>query len=252
MCVDGLKNRWIVITRPEHQAAALIATLEADGAKVIAFPLLEIVEPADPALLRQQLAGLEYYDLAIFISPNAVERMLSYVDAARFSTLKVAAVGKKTASSLRKEGIAVDYFPQQTFNSEALLVLEGLRQVKGQRIAIFRGEGGRDMLRDTLLARGAQVDYINVYARRCPVDDIEVLKQHHQRGKLDIIVLTSGESLDHLLRLANDEAWFSRVPLLVGSERIKEKFQQRIVGDMAAATDPSDETIYNTLCKLWM
>jgi len=245
--LNQLKNRWIAITRPAHQAGRLIKKLESNGARVIPFPLLEIVEPKAPHLLQQQLSNLGRFDTAIFISPNAVERALKYISKAQLKSLKIAAVGKKTALSLHNNGLTVDYFPDKLFNSEALLALDAMQLVKNQHIIIFRGEGGRDLLRDTLRQRGASVTYRNVYARRCPADNIGLLKQHYHQQKLDIIVLTSGESLQHLLRLANNEEWISHVPLLVGSKRIKQQFQQQFAGKLWVAPDPSDETIFHTL-----
>jgi len=244
---NSLNNRWIVITRPVHQASGLTKTLEKEGANVLSFPLLEIVEPTSVSLLHRQIKTLESYDLAIFISANAVEKALQYIDKTTLNQLSIAAVGKKTARCLAKHGLAVDYFPSQIFNSEALLALDEMQQVQGQEIAIFRGEGGRDYLRDTLVSRGAKVEYFNVYARRCPMQSIEILKQYYQADKLDIIVLTSGESFNHLLRLAKGEPWFSKVPLLLGSERIREKFKDKYSADTWVAPDPSDETIYKIL-----
>ncbi|HIO92436.1 MAG TPA: uroporphyrinogen-III synthase [Leucothrix mucor] len=242
-----LTDCWIAITRPAHQAGSLTQTLQAEGANIIPFPLLEIIPPTAVSLLQAQTSNLASYDLAIFISPNAVEKALQFVDKESLSHLKIAAVGKKTALCLANQGLSVDYFPDDIFNSEALLSLDEMQQVKGQNIAIFRGEGGRDLLRDTLQQRGARVDYLNVYARRCPMSDIEVLKQHYQQGKLDIIILTSGESFAHLLRLAKDEQWLSQVILLLGSERIKQKFKDKFSGEIWVAPDPSDETIYKIL-----
>jgi len=245
--LNKFKNRWIVITRPEHQAGRLIQKLEAAGANIIPFPLLEIIKPDSAPLVQQQLNNLAPFDTAIFISPNAVTRALTFIDKTQLNSLKIAAVGRKTALSLRKHGISVDYFPQSLFNSEALLALKPMQQVQQQQIIIFRGQAGRDVLRDTLQQRGAEVTYANVYARRCPVDDIELLKQHYYQHKLDIIVLTSGASLQSLLRLANNELWLTQIPLLVGSQRIKQKFQQQFTGKIWVAPDPSDETIYEYL-----
>lgn len=250
MSENNLNGRWIAITRPAHQAGLLIQRLEKKGANIIPFPLLEIVEPSSPALSLKKAQQISDYDIAIFISPNAVDKTFTYIDKTLLNSIKVAAVGKKTALCLQNHQISVDYFPEHLFNSEALLSLDELKDVVGLRIAIFRGEGGRDLLRDTLVSRGATVEYIDVYARRCPANDVEVLKQHYMAGKLDIIVLTSGESFDHLLRLSRNEPWLSQVRLLVGSERIKNKNQHKYAGKLWAAKDPSDETIFQMLMRL--
>jgi uroporphyrinogen-III synthase len=244
---NPLQNRWIAITRPAHQAGKLIKKLQNNGANIIPFPLLEIIEPKSSTLVQQQLTNLEHIDMAIFISPNAVEKGLGFVTKAQLQSLKIAAVGKKTALCLQNNGLSVDYFPAKYFNSEALLALDAIQQVKNKQIIIFKGEGGRNLLRDTLQQRGAKVTCSNVYARHCPADNIDLLKQHYFQHKLDIIVLSSGESLQHLLRLADNQKWISKVPLLVGSQRIREKFQPLFAGKIWVAPDPSDETIYHYL-----
>ncbi|MCK5902120.1 MAG: uroporphyrinogen-III synthase [Cocleimonas sp.] len=247
MTKSSLQHCWIAITRPVHQAGQLTLRLEAEGAQVFSFPLLEIIAPTSPAQVHQQAQHLKHYDTAIFISPNAVKNAFTFVSKAQLAGLKIAAVGKKTAQTLQQHGLSVDCFPQTGFNSEALLALDKMQRVENQQMIIFRGEGGRELLRNTLISRGATVDYLNVYARRCPMLNLDQLKYQYQQNKLDIIVITSGESLAHLLRLSHGEQWLFDLPLLVGSQRIKNKFQSKFRGKIHVSANPSDETMYQAL-----
>lgn len=243
-----LQGRSIVITRPAHQAALITQRLQAAGAHVTGFPLLEIVEPKDQLAYLSHLSKLSQYDYLIFTSPNAVDRALSKLSGKVPVGVKVAAVGKKTAQALSRQNIVVSVVPENTFNSEALLACPELQSAKGQSFAIIRGEGGRDLLRDTLRLRGAQVDYLDVYRRVCPADDLLPIVKLREQGGLDIIVLTSVESLQNLFRLGSGESWLDRATLLVGSERIAEMVRQTShIGSVLIATDPSDETIYGRL-----
>ena len=95
--------------------------------------------------------------------PNTARRRRSWP-----ARLRAFAPGPGTAAALAAAGIHDVTIPATTFDSEGLLALPALSQVAGKRIAIFRGEGGRDLLGDTLRARGALVDYVDCYRRAAP------------------------------------------------------------------------------------
>ena len=116
--------------------------------------------------------------------------------------VKVATVGAASAEALARSGLAVDLVPSHQFNSEALLALEELRDMRGKRVAIFRGNGGRDLLRDVLVQRGAVVDYVEVYRRECPDIAPGEIAHFWQPGAVDLITVTSNESLQNLYNMA--------------------------------------------------
>ena len=120
----------------------------------------------------------------------------------------------------------------------------------GRRVAIFRGNGGRDKLRDTLVERGAVVDYIEVYRRVCPDVDPGSLLHLWQPGVLDVITVTSNETLQNLFDMAGAEgqAALCAIPLVVVSQRqvaLAEKlgFAQAPL----VAKNASDDAIVNVL-----
>ena len=118
----------VVVTRPAHQAEALCQLLEAQGAGTVRFPVMEIVEPQDKNTLLGIIDRLADFDLAIFISPNAVNCAIPLIKSRTGfpQHLLVAAVGRGSARALEKAGRPADIFPQQFFNSEALLALPEL------------------------------------------------------------------------------------------------------------------------------
>lgn len=244
----ALKGRTIVITRPVHQASIITGRLQSHGANVIGFPLLEIVPPQNPCVARSQLARLSQYDYVIFTSPNAVTFSIQMSPGVLTSFPRVAAVGKQTAATLRQHGIDVSIVPEHSYNSESLLACEALQNVKQTGVAIIRGEGGRTLLRDTLRQRGAAVDDIEVYRRVCPADSLLPLDQYQRASEIDLIVLTSGESLQHLFRLGKALPWLNKQTLLVGSERIAAQLSGvGHAGDVVIASDPSDDSIFRSL-----
>ncbi len=98
---------------------------------------------------------------------------------------------------MRDLGIAQVIAPTERFDSEALLALPELQNVSGWRVAILRGDGGRELLGDTLKARGAQVEYVTCYQRSKPHLDIGALLA----ARPDAITVSSSEALGYLWQM---------------------------------------------------
>lgn len=250
---EALHGLTVVITRPAHQAAHFRQQLEQAGAEVVLFPVIDISPPENPAAAQAVLARLENYDTAIFISANAVTCGLALLDAPRqqlLHQLTLGAVGKKTAGILHRYGYTAKLTPATGFTSEDFLALPETQQLAGRHILIFRGEGGRELLADTLRQRGASVDYVEVYRRICPENTTNQLKSHHEGQQLDIIAITSSEGLLNLLTLLDNPDWIKAVPLLVGSQRMVETARQAgFTGTLVIADNPGDEAMLNALMQ---
>ena len=210
----------IVVTRPREQAVQLAQRIKQAGGQAILFPLLEISPVADSQPLRTLVARLHEFQLAIFISPNAVRYGMQAILAAGIlpRAIKIATVGQGSARALREYGVQNVIAPQDKFDSEALLALPELQQVAGWRVVIFRGDGGRELLGDTLKARGATVEYVACYQRAKPQQDVSKLLT----ANLDAITVTSSEALGHLWDMLNEpgKTQLMVVPLLVPHARI--------------------------------
>jgi len=223
VAVDGLQGVTVLVTRPAHQAEHLCQLIEAHGGVAIRFPLLTIKGPSNPQALDEIMGRLAEFDIAIFISPNAVEFGMQAIEShdGLPPSIKIAAVGQGSARSLAQLGIKTDIFPTQQFNSEALLAMEEMQGVAEKRVVIFRGEGGRELLAEILRERGAHVEYAECYRREKPRLDTKELASQLSQGNIDIITLTSSESLQNLYDLAQEPARSSllTLPVVVISER---------------------------------
>lgn len=224
MTASPLAGRGILITRPAHQAGPLAALIHAAGGRPVIFPALEILDPADPQPLLGAIERLESYDLAIFISPNAVTRVMERM-AGRCAwpvNLRVAAIGQGGVRELERHGIRGVIAPQRSFDSERLLEMPQLQAVSRQRVLILRGDGGRELLGDTLAARGAQVDYVACYRRVRPQTDPVPLLQAWANGGVHAMVVTSSEGLRNLFVMLgkSGESLLQHTPLLVPHPRI--------------------------------
>jgi uroporphyrinogen-III synthase len=212
-----LAGLGVVLTRPRAQCEAIASALESRGARVIVFPALDIVPIELSPASRDVLAALPSTSLAIFVSANAAEHG---VDAVRQAGpwpegLRVAGVGQATATALREAGFTNVIAPTAGFDSESLLACPELADVKGRRIAIFRGVGGREHLRTTLEARGALVGYVECYRRERPASDPAPLLAALEGGEIDAVHAMSAETVDNFLALAGPGASWSRVALVV-------------------------------------
>jgi uroporphyrinogen-III synthase len=228
--MGALEGTRVVITRPAHQAGKLAARIAAEGGQIITFPVLAIAPARDDRALEAVIDRLDDFDLAIFISTNAVQWGLAALGSRRLpARLRLAAVGEATAAALRDHGLGQIITPMGGYNSEALLATPALRDVRGQRIVIFRGEGGRELLGRSLVERGAQVTYAECYRRVKADTDPAVLLEALAHGDVDAITVTSVEALDNLFTMLGERgrALLDAVTMVVGSERVAEACRAR-------------------------
>ncbi|MFN3544234.1 MAG: uroporphyrinogen-III synthase [Thiobacillus sp.] len=213
-----LTGRSVLVTRPTHQAGALVQAIRAAGGEAVEFPALAI-EPVPTEMLAGPLAQLARADIVIFISPNAAEFGMRAIGALP-PVAAVFAVGPGTARALAVHGVRAVTPAGQ--DSEALLALPALQQVSGKCVVIVRGVGGRPLLAETLSARGADVSFLECYRRALPVRDATALLARWQAGGIDAVTVTSAETLTNLASLLGEAAWplLRATPLFVPHEKI--------------------------------
>lgn len=235
----GLTGLKIAVTRPRDQAAPLAQRIAQAGGTPLLFPLLDIAPVTDDAPLREQLSRLAGFNLAIFISPNAVHYGIAAIRPTDLPPqLRIATVGQGSAKALRELGIADILAPTERFDSEGLLALPELQDVAGWNVLIFRGDGGRELLGDTLKARGATVEYAACYRRSKPQQDIAELLS----AAPDAITATSSEALKHLRQMLENvgsEAWRD-LPLFVPHPRIADLARQQGWGRVETTASGDD------------
>jgi uroporphyrinogen-III synthase len=203
--LDGI---GVILTRPRAAAEAMCGPLMAQGARVFVFPSLAIEPIAPTPALTALLARLATFDLAIFVSANAAEHGLAMARAAAPwpKDLSVAAIGEATAEALRNSRIARVISPPERHDSEGLLALAQLQAVRGKNIIVFRGEGGRERIKETLEARGARVEYAECYRRVRPQTDARGLLGAWDRGEIQAVSALSAETLRNFVSMVGPAA----------------------------------------------
>jgi len=243
----------VLVTRAAHQAQGLCNLIGELRGRPIHFPAIEISAPAQTEQLHELLAHIETFDMAVFVSANAVKWGLNCLPEGRLpERMKIAAVGLATAQALAESGQLASVVPEQGCDSEALLAAAEMsaQAVAGKRVLIFRGQGGRALLGDTLTRRGALVDYAEVYRRSCPQPTGD-LSQTSWIGDLDVITATSNSILDNLFLLFGETQGerLLETPLIVISERMREHAHGLGCRHVILATGPDDRSIVAAICR---
>lgn len=222
-------SKRILVTRPQAQNAALIKALQQRGHTPLVLPLLcidtynESKHSQACESIKDRVQHLDQYQHLMFISTNAVTAGWLWID--RYwpqlpTRQHWYAIGEATAELLARHVECTQ--PGSAMNSESLLALPSLQNISQQKVLVFRGKGGRDVLKQTLEQRGAQVDYCEVYERQTVHYVAGELAKYVKAG-LDLLTVTSGETLQLLLEQAVNDGIkedIQKLPIVVPGKRI--------------------------------
>ena len=250
-----LLGRRVLITRPVGQTDALASKVEAKGGTATTQPLFEIQPPESDSIPAALLAQVSDWNWLIFISANAV-RYACKIDPQLSRRLasggcRIAAIGEATAQELRLQSLRVDLTPSNGSNSEALLAEDVFQNVLGQRMLIVRGTGGREHLAETLRLRGAEIVYAEVYRRvAIPLEAFQDTLEEWQAGRIDCVVVTSGEALSRLTYLARASGFLPHAlttPVVVLGERIASLARQEGWSSVGVSKVPGDDGLIHAI-----
>lgn len=193
-----LAGTYVAITRPVGTGDSLAQRVRALGGTPLLLPGSSLRAPADIGAARKALRAALSSDVAIFISPAAV-RFATRLGALR-SRAVILAPGVGTQKALQRAGRADAMAPARE-DSEGLLDMPALQNVRGKRVGIIGAAGGRGLLDRELAARGAGVVRAHVY-RRLParLDRRHADALRRAAHKPLYVLLSSVEALANLLR----------------------------------------------------
>jgi len=243
----------VLITRPAHQSRDLAAAIVAAGGSVSHFPVLEIVG-RDSDVIRSEFAALATPDIVVFVSSNAVTYGFAAVAE---SNAKLAAVGPATRDAIEAMGGTVTMFPVGVFDSEHLLQHAGLQDPGGKNVVIVRGQRGRELLADTLRARGANVHYLCAYHREpCAptAAEIDAIESALHAGAVHFVTVMSVETLQHLLRILPSRCLplLRQSALVAPSARVLQTASELLPGvSTVLAAGPQAAAIVDVLSRQW-
>lgn len=246
--LDGIN---ILVTRPIHQSTFLAEGIRAMGGNPILLPVLEITDVKDLNPLIDLISRLDEFDWAIFVSPNAVNKAMQLIGKQRILPpyIRFAAVGKGSADALKHYGVNEVLVPVEHFDSEALLQQEQLQDMAGKRVVIFRGNGGRELLGDTLIQRGASLEYAECYQRRKPDIDTTSLLSAWMQGEIHAVIITSSEGLHNLFDIIGKlgQQLLKSTPVFTVHERIARTAKKLGLRKIVKSTSTGDEGLLECL-----
>lgn len=216
----------LLLTRPQVESQALAAQLAARGIFSSSLPLLETQPLPETRGQRARMRELDRYTAVIVVSKPAARlglQRLEHYWPQPPAHLQWFSVGAATGQLLVDHGLPVCW-PQAADDSEALLQLPQLHralQVPQPRVLILKGEGGRELIAMHLRAQGVTVDYLSLYRRVLPEYPAGLLRARIDEQQLNGLLVSSGQGLEHLIRLAADDwAYVASLPLFVPSPRV--------------------------------
>ena len=201
-----LEGRTVLVTRAQEQQGEGRRQLEQMGAQVIDLPALVIGPPDEWGPLDDALDELDEFHWLLFSSANgvrAVEERLQRLGqslARRPGSLRIAAVGRKTAALLEQLGAPADFVPPD-FVADSLIEhfpVSGW----GLRLLIPRVQsGGRTVLAEAFGEAGARVVEVAAYESRCPDHIPEEAASALASGEVAAISFSSGKTVTHTAQL---------------------------------------------------
>ncbi len=252
-----LNNKRILVTRPRHQAEHLCELILNSGGESILFPTIEIQPVIDSEKLSTQFQNTNEDDFILFVSRNAVKIAFDhYIEETDLTErIQFVAIGAGTADALADMNINNVLHAGIQADSETLLQLPELQagQIRDKKILIVRGVGGRELLAGVLKARGASVDYAEVYTRSLPKYEMKDSHEIWNDIKPDAVIVSSNDGLNNLMNLISENDWqqlFSTRLVAMSTRTADLAKVLGFISEIGIAKDKNDEGLLSALLEL--
>ena len=200
-----LAQKTILITRAKEQSSQFSLLLQQQGAKTIEMPALEILPPSSWDQLDLAIETLSSFDWLILTSANGVNFFFQRLkelgkDIRLLGNIKIAVVGKKTASCLQQYHLTPDFIPPNFIADQ--LIDHFPESLKHQKILFPRVEtGGREILVKELQKQEANIIEVPAYQSGCP-DKIDAQAwEALQNKQINIITFASSKTVTNFYKL---------------------------------------------------
>jgi len=213
----------------------LLRRLQQAGRDAVWWPAFELGAAPDPSRARATLGALADFDLAIFVSPAAVQAVADLRDAPWPRDTMIGAVGADTEAAVHRhlklpDDASVIAPADHGSGSEAFWAAWIQQARAAHRVLILRAQHGREWLGEQFGSTGAQVEMLPVYTRTEHTLDGAGLTRLRRWVDADarvVTVFSSSEAVDALDRQlvvpSGAPAWLRRGVAVATHERVAEK-----------------------------
>jgi uroporphyrinogen-III synthase len=202
--LSGLR---IIVTRPIEQNEHLSTKLRELGAAPIELPTIQIVPAKSNEALDRALARLGEYDWVVFTSVQGVHFLTKRlgdlkIPYSALEQVRLAAIGPATASALERTVKKPEFVPSEYLSWK---IVDGLGDLKGQRVLLPRADIASKKLPDALRERGALVEEVTAYRTVIPPDLTPDRLKSILGGGADLITFTSPSTVSNLAQALGPE-----------------------------------------------
>lgn len=243
----------ILVTRPSPAGDELVRRLRLQGKTAYSFPLIEFSPGKELAQLPARLAALPAGSLVFALSQQVIHftsPLLRQNGIGWPKSLHWFAIGRTTALALHAASQLTVHYPRDKETSEVLLQLPELQKINGKQVLILRGNGGRELLGETLRERGAIVNFCECYQRNeINYNGTEEAWRWSEKN-VSTLVVTSGEMLQQLYTLIPAwyrDNWLTQCQLLVVSERLASLARHLGWQDIRVADNADNDALLRAL-----
>jgi uroporphyrinogen III methyltransferase/synthase len=202
-----LLGKTILVTRAAGQSGKFSTMLQQVGATVVEMPALEIRPPSSWDALDRAIAQLQDIHWLILTSANGVTYFFKRLSELGYNLsdlahLKIAVVGKKTATYLEQMDIVPDFIPPN-YVADSLVEHFPDQDALPSLTLLFPRveEGGREVIVSEFRSRGANVIEVPAYQSACPGAIAPAALDALQHHTLDVVTFASSKTVRHFCHL---------------------------------------------------
>jgi uroporphyrinogen-III synthase len=242
---NPLQGWYVISLRPLNLHGGVRRCAAKAGATTFALSPLEL----RPLAARSDIELALHCPRVIVTSPAAARIANAQFALSSRAGQQWFAIGAGTAAALRACGITQVLLPDSGADSESLLALEQLQQVRGERIGLLTAPGGRGLIASELAARGATLVTAEVYERRARPPSAARLRALDVLPASSALLITSSEALG-LLWQELSEPSRDRLrgrPCVVSSERLAAEARSIGFSSVLRASDARPTSLIKAL-----
>ena len=200
-----MKKPVVAITRPADRAKKACEIVEKLGGSAVLAPTLDL-KPVNTDSLKDLVKNKDSLDWIVFTSPTTIDSFnLFYPDFFNDLNCKIAVIGNKTGSLLKKQGVEVDLMPDD-FTAEGLVEEFTKLNIKNKCIGIPRTASARPTLPEGLKKLDNNVIIAEAYKSLFPMDEKSVkdLIAKIESSQIDAITFTSPLTVHNFFKISED------------------------------------------------